>query len=164
MTDSFDDRLEEIAAFPQFVKATLLKADGEGQLVDALGTINATQSAIGSIKLNTAVEVEAETEGAKYRYEQSQKGMRSFNNGGMFLTLMVALDYKSLVNLLKFLMERDIVRLSWQWTKLEKLLRIRNITLRVASHEISEGDPDFDMGEYWKPGSQGYKRLEEDVG
>jgi len=163
MTD-FDDRLDEIAAFPQFVKATLLAADGDSQLVDALGTINSTQTAIGSIKLGTAAEIETETEGTQWRYEQSRKGMRSFNNGGMFATLMRELDFESLTNLLLFLMERDIIRLTWQWTKLEKLLRIRNIGLRIAQREVSEGDPEYDMGVYWKSGSSSYKRMEEDVG
>ena len=163
MTD-FDDRLDEIAAFPQFVKATLLEADGDSQLVDALGTINSVQTSIGSIKLGTAAEVETETEGSYWRYEQSRKGMRSFNNAGMFVTLMRELEFESLTNLLLFLMERDIIRLTWQWTKLEKLLRIRNINLRTAQHEVSEGDPDYDMGEYWKSGSSSYKRMEEDVG
>jgi len=155
----FDDRLDEIAAFPQFVKATLLAADGDGEIVDALGTINSTQTAIGNIKLGTAAEVETETEGKQWLYEQSRKGMRSFNNAGMFVTLMRELDFESLTNLLLFLMERDIIRLTWQWTKLEKLLRIRNIDLRIAHHEVSEGDPDYDMGEYWKPGSSSYKRT-----
>ena len=161
---SFDDRLEEIAAFPQFVKATFLAADSDEQLVDALGMVNSTQTAIGGIKLGAASEIETETEGAMWRYEQGRKGMRSFNNAGMFATLMRELDFESLTNLLLFLMERDIIRLTWQWSKLEKLLRIRNIQLRIADHQISDGDPDFEMGEYWETGSTSYKRLEEDVG
>ena len=163
MTD-FDDRLEEIAAFPRFVKATLIAADGDEQLVDALGAINSTQTAIGGLKLGAASEVESETEGSTWRYEQTRKGMRSFNNAGMFATLMRDLDFESLSNLLRFLMERDIIRLTWQWTKLEKLLRHQDIALRIAHEEVSEGDPDYDMGEYWKAGSAGYKRLEENVG
>lgn len=162
MTD-FDDHLAEIAAFPRFVKAALLAASNDEELVDVLGAINSTQTAIGGIKLGAASEVEPDTSGTTWRYERSQKGMRSFNDDSMFAVLMRELDFKSLTNLLKFLMERDIIRLTWQWGKLEKLLRYRNISLRVADHEISKGDPDYDMGTYWKPGSSAYKRLEETV-
>jgi len=157
-----DDYLEQIEAFPALCKESILEADGTGQLVDVLGAINSTQTAIGKIKLSAASEVESEDAGKNWRYEQPQRGVRSYNNSGMFSSLMQQLGYDSLTNLLLYLIDADVIRLQWMWSNLEKLIHNQDVWLRIANYEVKEGDTEYDMGEYWVKGSAGYKRIEEE--
>jgi len=155
-----ENYLEKIGEFPALCKESIVASTSTSDLVDILGAINSTQTAIGKIKLTAASEVESEDTGERWRYEQPQRGVRSYNNSGMFSSLMQQLGYESLVPLLQFLLDADVIRIQWMWSNLEKLIHNRDVWLRTASHEIKEGDPAFDMGEYWVRGSAGYKPVE----
>lgn len=157
---STTERLIALRTVPSIAKQAILEAEGD-EIVDVLGTLNSVQSQIGRIKLNAASEVETETAGSEWQYERSRKGVRSYNNSGMFTTLMGQLSFDGLLPLLMHLLELDVIRLSWQWSNLEKLLHGNDVFLRTAHHEVAEGDPDYDMGTYWTDGSASYKRVED---
>ena len=86
--------LSEIQSFPKVVKETILHSP-EDELVDVLAAVHSVQSQIGRIKRDTATEVEPGTTGHEWVYRQPMKGMRSYNNDGMLLTLMKALDIEA---------------------------------------------------------------------
>ena len=157
-----EDRLAQIEAFPALVKMAILEAENTEELVDTLGAVNSTQTRIGKLKLDAASEVADEEAGSKWRYEQSMRGVRTFNDSGMFATLMGELGYDNLVGLIRFLLDGDIVRIQWQWSNLQKLMRHHNVELRKAGWAVKEGDPDYDYGEYWVHGSAGYQPVKEE--
>jgi hypothetical protein len=152
--------LSQIQSFPKVVKETILQTP-EDELVDVLATINSVQSQIGRLKLEAASEIEPDTSGNEWVYTQPMKGVRSYNDNGMLVALMKALNM-DLVPLIAFLIDGDVLRLSWQYSNLLKVVRRENIVLRTAQWEIKNGDPDYDMGEYWIHGSAGYVRKEND--
>lgn len=150
----FDTVVEMIEEFPRQVKWAIEHAP-EGRMIDVLATINHVATAINIEKRRAASEVQADDHGETWKVEQGRKGMRSYNTEGIIG--LVAETYQiGPFKSMRLLMNRGVLRLSWSWSELDKLIRSENLELRVARHEIEDGDPDYDMGEYWVDGPVRY--------
>ncbi len=154
------ERLDLIRSMPNIAKEAILEADGT-QLVDVLGDINATATKLGAVKRSAAAEVVDGEQGVRWRYSQSMAGKRSYNTNGLLSTISSQLGHRTLQETLMFLMSEDVIRVTWQWSPLKKLVREHNLVLRMARREVEDGDPDFDYGEYWVRGSAKYEAVED---
>jgi hypothetical protein len=144
----FNTVIEGIEQFPRQVKWALAHAP-ENRMVDVLGTINSVATAINIAKRSAASEMHAGDTGETWEVEQGRRGMRSYNTSGMLSTIGNHMQHSQVWTTIKMLMDTGVLKLEWSWTNLEKLIKVMNLDLRVARHEIEEGDPDYDMGEYW---------------
>lgn len=155
---STTERIVALNTVPGLVKQAILEAEDD-ELIDVLGTANSIQSQIGDIKRTAAAEVSDGDHGKAWAFEQGRKAERSYNTQGLFTRLLEEIDVEDLPHLIVWLMGRDVIRLSWQWTPLLKLIKEFNLDLKITRHEIEDGDPDFEIGEYWKPASPSYKAV-----
>jgi len=155
---STTERIVALNTVPGLVQQAILEAEGD-ELIDVLGTANSIQSQIGAIKRTAASEVSNGDHGGQWEFVQGRKAERSYNTDGLLSSLREELGYEELPHLLMFLMGRGIIRLNWQWTPLLKLIKENNLDLRTARHEIEDGDPDYEIGEYWKAGSPKYEAV-----
>jgi len=156
---STTERLVALNTVPGLVKQAILEAEG-GELIDVLGTANSIQSQIGAIKRTAAAEVTDGEHGDRWRFEQGRKANRTYNTNGLLATLRDELEFEELQQVLIFLLNRDVIRLNWQWSKLTKLVKEHNLDLKVARHEITDGDPEYDMGEWWTAASPSYEVVD----
>lgn len=82
--------------------------------------------------------------GAEYRIVEERFSERSYN------TRLLRQDFDEAGFSLDDLIDADIVRLSWQWTKARNLAINADIGLRIAGHELAGDDEADHVGEVWK--------------
>ena len=75
---------------------------------------------------------------------EARKATRTYNDSALLHSFWV----DDLNSTLHSLMEHDVVRLSWQWSKLQAEANRRDVSLRIAKHEVADGD-DEHVGELW---------------
>lgn len=155
----FEDLLDTISRVPKTAHDIVLAAEGEEEIVDALGTIRSIEVGLADVRKMGASEIEPGAAGHRFRFEQSQSAKRSYNTQGLLAKFMAASD-RDLISTLRMLMEEDVVRVSWQYTNLKKAARKWGVSLTTAHDEIQDGDPNADIGEVWKHGYPKYVAVE----
>ncbi len=86
------------------------------------------------------------------------RGERSYNTTGL-LSLFAA-QTGSLASALAYLLNNNVISIEWHWSKLKKQLRLDGLSIRISEKEIEDGDPDYDIGEYFVDGYPTYKPVE----
>ena len=157
---TFDTVVEMIEEFPAQVRWAIEHAPDD-RLIDVLATINSTATQINVEKRRAASEVQDGDHGDTWKVEQGRKGMRSFNTAGLLATIGKRMRHTSTWTTLKMLMDTGVVKIEWSWSKLETFMKATNVELRMARHEIEEGDPDYDYGEFYVDGYKKYVPREE---
>jgi hypothetical protein len=152
------ERIDVLESVPKLLHDAILEAEGD-ELIDVLGTANSIQTRIGSIKRLAATEVVDGEHGSKWRFEQGRKGVRSYNTNGLLAAIRQQAGLDSLQSVITFLLGRGVVTLKWNWQPLEKLIKQYNLDLRVGRREVEDGDPDYEIGEYWTNASPSYKAV-----
>jgi hypothetical protein len=155
---SYEASLRILQAMPREAKALLMAAD-ESNIVDALGEIREVEKGVASERKLGASEVEPGQVGQDWMLKQSKVATRTFNHANIIKKFADARD-TSMLAALAYLISNDAVRLNWQISKLKPLIRIDNITIETAQHEITEGDS-ADIGEVWGLGYPTYERRSE---
>lgn len=160
-TLDFDTVVEMIEEFPRQVKWAIEHAP-EDRLVDVLATIHSTQTNIQKQKLRASSEVTTGEHGDVWKAKRGRKGMRSFNTMGLLATIHDQMDYSAdnMLATLMHLLGAKVITIKWSWSALEGLMQMHNLDLRRARHEIEDGDPDFDYGEYWEDTGVSYVPVE----
>lgn len=155
---STTERIVALNTVPGLVQQAILEAEGD-ELIDVLGTANSIQSQIGTIKRTAASEISDGDHGERWEFTQGREAKRSYNTDGLFTRMLEDLPIEDLPHLLMFLMGRGVIRFNWQWTPLLKLIKEYNLDLKTVRREIEDGDPDYEIGEYWKDASPSYKAV-----
>ena len=154
---TFDEQLRLIAMYPAAVKQAALNS--EDRLVDLVGIVHSNQSAIRGMKRGWMAEIEDGDRGHNYEIQIPAPRDRSYNTSALLEKLMAAGEM-TLPQLLQYLVMSDVIRINWQWTNLKRELRVAGIGVRIAGHEIADGDPDWDIGEIDGKGSPKFVPLE----
>jgi len=147
-----------IAKIVPSLKQTLLNAHGEGEALDVLGDIKSIESQLATIRKGAAVEFEDGMAGKRWRFEQGRRSIRSYNTPRLVKAFADALG-EPLWQTFVWLYRKDVIRLSWQQTNLERAAAETGIPLTEAQHEITDGD-DADVGVNWKSAYPSYKRVD----
>ena len=153
---TFDEQLDLIAKYPQAVKAATLAA--EDRLVDLVGTVSSNQAAIREWKKGATAEMSDGERGKRWMAVQKGAYQRSYNTD-MLLAKLARTDGGTLASTLAFLLQTKVITLKWNWTPLKKLIRER-MDIRIIKKEIEDGDLEWDIGEWWKPGYLSFKPVE----
>lgn len=159
---TIEDRLDHIEHFPVLVKEAIVHARGEADLVDILGTVRAAERGMQNERRRADAEIPPGTNGNRFVMEQGRAAKRSYNTPSLLGLFLKELMHDSLVTTLSYLLAKGIITIKWNWTPLQKETRDRGIGLRVARHEITDGDLDWDIGEVWGDGYPSYRRLKEE--
>ena len=157
----FDTVVEMIEEFPKQVKWAIEHAP-EDRMVDMLGTINSVATAINVAKRRAASEIQDGDHGKTWVAEQGRKGMRSYNTSSLLRIIADTFEQsENMLATLMYLLGAEVITIKWSWTNLSNLIRKENLDLRVARHEITDGDPEYDIGEFWTDGPVRYVPREE---
>lgn len=81
--------------------------------------------------------------GKGFRIVEERFSERSYN------TRLLRRDFEDAGWSIDDLIEADVIRVSWQWTKMRNLALNADIGLRIAGHEIAEDEAQH-VGETWK--------------
>ncbi len=155
---TLDEQLELLAKYPAAVKAATI--DAEDRLVDVLGTVHSVQSQLAEWKKNTVSEVSDGERGRMWFTKQGGTYQRSYNTSSLLVKLMP--EGGSLAQTLAMLLRLNVISIKWNWMPLKKLIRDRS-DIRIIKKEIEDGDPEWDIGEWWKSGYMSYKPVTKDA-
>jgi hypothetical protein len=162
MADNFEALLERIVEFPALVNQAI-QAAPEDRMVDVLGEVNSVATRIGALKRMAASEVHDGDHGEQWAVEQKRRGKRSYNTGGLLHNIGEQMGHTSTLRLLMELIQLGVIRITWQWTALQALVKQENLDLRRARHEIADDDPEFDYGEFWEDANPRYVPIEKEA-
>ncbi len=162
ITIEYKARLDALEEYPTIVKDTLFAADGDEQLADLLGVLDRNTRMVSAERKIALSEIPDEVTGSRYTMAlKGGKYDRSYNFSTLLSKLMDGTGLK-LLELLIYLREQDVLRISWQWTNLTKIAREYNVELTIQSGGLPVVDGDnADVGQKWKDGSPGFTRIEE---
>ena len=155
------DRLNHIEHFPVLVKEAIIHAEGDAEMVDILGTVRAAETGMQSERKRADAEIPPNTKGDMFVMEQGRKATRSYNTPGLLGLFHKAMMHDTLVTTISWLMANKVIKLTWSWTGLQKIIRVNGIGLRIAQHEVTDGDLEWDLGEVWGDAYPRYIRLKE---
>jgi len=141
-------------------KRLLVGAESDIETIDILGEISTTERGLASLRRGTQAEYQNGDSGKKWRLEQGRKSENSHNTPLLIVDFAKARQ-EPLWNTFVWLWRNDILRVTWQHTKLLKAASEEGMTLVTAPHEIEEGD-EAHIGTYWKDGYPAYKPVVDD--
>ena len=119
-------------------------------MVDVVGDVAAIHRRLGEWLRDQRSELGGGMKGERWMSVERRSATRSYNTNSLLARFADALPGgQSPAGALQRLLERDVVRLQWRWTDLQKAAEQDDVTLRVANHEITDGDPDADVGAVW---------------
>lgn len=157
------DAQDALRDAPKHAKAALMETSNDAEMVDVLALINNTAQELQVIKRGSLSEIDSRdqpkpgtVEGDSFVMKRSRSAKRSYNTTGLLLDLSAATSVDFL-EILHILHEQDILRMEWQWQKLEAYAYEVQMPIKKAPKEIEEGDPDFHVGEVWTEGSASFK-------
>ena len=159
---SYDSALDELEEYPKRVKLALSLAENDEETTDLLGVLDSNKRIVEGHRKLALSEIPNEVTGR--RYEMAPKGgkhERSYNFSTLLSKLMDGTGMK-LLELLIYLRERDVIRITWQWTNLTKVIREYNIELITTTGGLVTDGDSADVGQRWKDGYPGFTRIEED--
>ena len=117
---------------------------GDDELADVIADLKEAERVLADTRKMLQSEVTGPLEGRDYALVESRRATRSYNDSALLQSFWQG----DLNETLHELMAADVVRLSWQWSKLERLADRRDVSLRIAKHEVSDGDEEH-VGENW---------------
>lgn len=129
-------RLEAAAAGLESLPEDSETADYIGRLDKVIRTLQGHRKTIMD-------ELPGPVSGKEYRIVEERYSERSYNTHHLLRSFSSA-GY-SIWNLI----DQDILRPQWQWTKMRNLAIQADIGLRIAGHEITDEEADH-VGEVWK--------------
>jgi hypothetical protein len=130
-------RLEAAAAGLESLPEDTEAADYVGRLDRVIRTLQGHRKTIMD-------ELPGPVSGREYRIVEERYSERSYNTRLLLSDFGLHYDTDKLV-------EMDVVRLSWQWTKMRNLAIKEDIGLRIAGHEVDPASGEADhVGEVWK--------------
>jgi hypothetical protein len=148
-------QLKKLQAFPSYAKTLILRAEGD-ELIDILAEINSVEQQLGKLRRSHQAELVNNEGGDEWEVKTSRSATRSYNNPRLILKAAEALKAKPL-KAMAMLVAADVLKLNWQWKKLQQFVAENDITIQIAQHEISEGD-EADVGEVWTTSSVRYAK------
>jgi len=144
---------------PRVAKAAVMAARNDDELADTVGTLNSVRAAIQQLKVSTQTELPDGAGGSRWLYTAERKSHRSYNTSSLILKAMNAIGSPNFGQALRFLIEKGVITIKWNWTPLQQLIRDHNIEVTVVRHEIEDGDPNADIGEWWDDGKHTLKPV-----
>ena len=156
---TLDERLDFLEMYPTAVKKAI--ADAGDRLVDVVGVITTNTRQVAEQKKMAVSELVTGERGQRWSIEQGRKADRSYNTPGILAALLADYD-GTLLELLLHLRTIDVVRLSWQWTKLDKFANDLGVELRKSRVQIEDDDDTYLVGEVWGDGSASFQPINEE--
>ena len=156
---TLETELDALAYFPQVARNLLLAQTDDEGIVDVLGSIRSAEVGLADVRKMGASEIEDGTEGERFAFSQSPVSKKTYNTNSLLAKFTMAWEVSPL-EVIRRLVDMDVIRLSWQFTKLKKVARWSSVNLITSNNEILDGD-EHDIGRVWKNGYPSYVAIEQ---
>ena len=156
---TLDEQLNALALFPIMARDLLLAQTNDQAVVDVLGSIRSAEVGLAEVRKMGASEITDGTRGDRFSFSQSPVSTKTYNMHSLLTKFMQAWEAKPL-EVIRRLVEMDVIRLSWQYKKLLAAARTAQVNLITSHNEVSDGD-EHDIGRVWKDGYPSYKGIEQ---
>lgn len=155
--------MTDISAWPAQAKAAILAAESDKELVDLAGDLASVVAQLGALKREVASEVPSDTSGERWRYFiPGMKAKRSYNTTSLLRKFMQHYGTDGF-NTVGHLLLEGIVKIEWQWAKLDAFTKKNGIELvNTTAREVHDGDETFDVGAIWSPQYGKYEAITDD--
>ncbi len=153
MRKKLNERIEVIDAHPVAVKAAIMEAKTDRELVDVIGAIKSAERRYRGDVQGAVAEVKPEAnhvlKGDVYAVETKNEAKRSYNTPNLMTKFQA--EGVTLFDLL----DAGVLTLSWRWTDLKRFAASRGIDLDIVEREVPTMDSkeEADVGELWNTGS-----------
>ena len=158
MDDTLEAKLDALAQFPILARDLLLEVTSDEAMVDVLGSIRSAEIGLAEVRKMGASEITDGTRGDRFSFSQSPVSTKTYNMDSLLAKFILAWGVGPL-DVLRRLVEMDVIRLSWQYKKLLAAARTAQVNLITSHNEVSDGD-EHDIGRVWKDGYPSYKGIE----
>lgn len=128
------------------LEVTDLSGLQDAQIIDRVGEVAVLISKLTTIKRSLMSELAGPVRGESYQLVESNAAQRSYNSAG----LLVRFTERGWT--LPDLIRTGAVKLTWQWTNLQRATREAAVDLTITHREIGD-DGEIDgplVGEVWK--------------
>lgn len=157
---SFDEMMYLIEKYPAAAKQLVMAAESEGRLVDATGLLNRNRQLVyGHIKMGRS-ELVAGTAGDRYRIDIGRTSDKTYNTDRLLRKINV--EGEPMAATIQMLVGAGVIKLAWQWQKLEAFMRMNGLELDVSKQPVHDGD-DKDVGVVWKDATPTYSNIQEEA-
>jgi hypothetical protein len=113
----------------------------DSELADVVADLQTAERTLAECRRMLLSELTGPISGRRYRIVETRQAKRSYNTSGLLAAF-------GGFGALPELVAQDAVRISWQWTNLQRAAQREDVTLSVAQHEIDDGDEAL-VGETW---------------
>lgn len=124
--------------------AGLSELPPEEEVADYIGRLDKVIRTLQGHRKTIMDELPGPVTGSAYRIIEERYSERSYNTDRLLRA------FSSVGSSIWDLIEDDVVRVSWQWTKLRNLAIKKDIGLRIAGHELDGDDEADHVGEVWR--------------
>ena len=155
---TLEAELDTLARFPQLARELLLAQTNDEAIVDVLGSIRSAEVGLADVRKMGASEIEDGTEGERFAFSQSPISKKTYNTHSLLAKFTMAWEAKPL-EVIRRLVEMDVIRLSWQYKKLLAAARTAQVNLVTSNNEVLDGDVMIDIGRVWKNGYPSYNKT-----
>lgn len=154
-------QLEIVRRFPKAAQE-LIRNSGVDEVIDALAEVKLAESGGAAARRLGQAEIEHGDKGSRFRVVIPRQAERSYNTGRLVTKVAEAKGISPL-RAITYLINADILRVNWQFTKLKQLMNELDLPLTTVPHEITDGD-NADIGEVWGDGYPKYELINQEEG
>ena len=143
--------IEALNNIPTLISDAVMAAKTDEELIDIIGTVKSVERRYKATIRGATVEIvptadEKVREGEQHKVEVGREAKRSFNTPSL-MTMFQDAGF-TLIDLI----EHDVVRMQWQWSKLMQFATARGLKVEVVEREVTTLKPDDKgamVGEIW---------------
>jgi len=133
---------------------------GDEAHIDAAGLMRDVAANAAQTKRDLLSEIPNERgwqRGSEYKVNQPETTSRSYSAAAIFASFLER--DPDLLNVIKYLVAADALRLQWQWKNLKSEMYRLELPMTIAPREISSDDPKHHVGEVKSTGSAEFVRM-----
>lgn len=142
----------------RYLREGIAYCENDEDLTDLLGAAMDTERAFKQMRSTAAAELEAGTTGQRFKFRQGRESVKTYNTSGLLIEFVRAMDLPPLETLMH-LIRVGVVSLEWHFSRLEREMYAKGISITMAAKDIEDGDPDHLVGKRWKDKSPTYDPI-----
>lgn len=141
---------------PDKVQAAYSLTEGDGDVVDLLGTVKKIEQKLGKFRRSLEKETVSDTTGTRSAIHIPRSCKRTYNTQSLMLKMTEWFGITGTALIGELVARKIINPIGWRWTEVEAALTVAGIPIAKIDREVEDGDMEYDIGEVWTDGSAEY--------
>ncbi len=132
----------------------------DAEAIDVIGEVRHAEQRLAEYRRGLMSETPP-GDGERYALVEANSSVPSFNEHAIFSSVMDRFAMDDIGDVIRFLYEQRVIELKWTRTKLESWMRLHDISIHIAQHEVGPGDAEH-IGLVWKQSLRLTERSDND--